>query len=62
MAANESNGMYSTGKLAKALGISTGKVKKLLASLGLEPDAVKGNCKYYSSEALSKLEQALENG
>jgi len=54
--------MYSTGKLAKALGISTGKVKKLLASLELEPDAVKGNCKYYGSQALSKLEQALENG
>jgi hypothetical protein len=57
-----SNEMYSTGKLAKALGISTGKVKKLLASLELEPDAVKGNCKYYSSEALGKLEQSLENG
>jgi hypothetical protein len=51
--------MYTAAKLAEALGVSRGKVKKLLASLEIEPDQVKRNCKYYGSQTLKKLEAAL---
>jgi hypothetical protein len=51
--------MYTAAKLAEALGVSQGKVKKLLASLEIEPDQVKRNCKYYGSQTLKKLEAAL---
>jgi hypothetical protein len=51
--------MYTAGKLAKALGVSQGKVKKLLASLEIEPDEVKRNCKYYGGATLEKLKAAL---
>ena len=50
--------MYTTGKLAEALGISAGKVKKLLDELKVKEDAVKGVCKYYGEAALKKLKAA----
>jgi hypothetical protein len=37
--------LYTTGKLAEALGISAGKVKKLLDELKVKEDSVKGACK-----------------
>ena len=51
--------MYTAGKLAEALGVSQGKVKKLIAALQVEPDEVKRNCKYYGSETLERLKVAL---
>ena len=51
--------MYTAAKLAKALGVSQGKVKKLQASLEIEPDDVKRNCRYYGGQTLKKLEAAL---
>jgi len=54
------NEMYTAGKLAKELGVSQGKVKKLLAALDIQPDEVKRNCKYYGSATLEKLKAALE--
>ncbi|MGA2640839.1 MAG: hypothetical protein ABSG21_08030 [Spirochaetia bacterium] len=47
--------LYTTGKLAEALGISAGKVKKLLDELKVKEDAAKGACKYYGEAALKKL-------
>ncbi len=46
---------YSPAKLAEALGVSAGKVKKLIAELKIKEDEVKGVCKYYGEAALKKL-------
>ena len=54
--------MYTAGKLAKALGISQGKVKKLIEAQGIEPGEVKRGCKYYGPVTLEKLKAALEEG
>jgi hypothetical protein len=50
--------LYTAGKLAEALGISAGKVKKLLDELKIKEDSVKGVCKYYGEAALKKLKTA----
>jgi hypothetical protein len=52
--------LYTTGKLAEALGISAGKVKKLIDELKIKEDSVKGVCKYYSDAALKKLKSAAK--
>ncbi len=59
MAAEKSAELYTAGKLADALGVSQGKVKKLLAAQSIQPDEVKRGCKYYGSETLEKLRAAL---
>ena len=56
----EKETLYTSGKLAKALGISAGKLKKLMAALEVEPCQVKGRCKYYDDETLAKLRLELE--
>jgi len=52
--------LYTAGKLAEALGIPPGKVKKLLDELKVKEDAVKGPCKYYGEAALKKLKAAFK--
>jgi hypothetical protein len=52
--------MYTAGKLAKELGVSQGKVKKIIESEGIEPDEVKRNCKYYGKETAEKIKTLLE--
>ncbi len=52
--------LYSPAKLAESLGISAGKVKKLIDELKLQPDSVKGACKYYGDAALKKLKAAAK--
>ncbi len=52
--------LYSTGKLAEALGLPAGKVKKLIDELKVKEDAVKGVCKYYGEAALKKLKAAAK--
>ncbi len=52
--------LYTTGKLAEALGISVGKVKKLIDELKVKEDSVKGICKYYGETALKKLRAAAK--
>ena len=59
MATDKGGEMYSTGKLAAALGVSPGKVKKFLEAEGIQPDSVKGNCKYYGAAAMEKAKAAL---
>lgn len=61
MATHESE-MYTAGKMAEALGVSQGKVKKIIAALEIEPDEVKRNCKYYGAESMEKVKAALEQG
>ncbi len=52
--------MYTAGKLAKLLGVSQGKVKKIIEAEGIDPDEVKRNCKYYSGETAEKIKALLE--
>jgi hypothetical protein len=53
---------YTAGKLAEALGVSAGKVKKLLEENGIKEVAAKGPCKYYDDAALKKLKAAVKKG
>jgi len=52
--------MYTAGKLAEKLGVSQGKVKKIIEAANIEPDEVKRNCKYYSEATAEKIKGMLE--
>lgn len=52
--------MYSAGKLAKKLGVSQGKLKKIIEAEDIEPDEVKRGCKYYSAATAEKIKALLE--
>jgi predicted transcriptional regulator len=52
--------MYTAGKLAKLLGVSQGKVKKVIEAEGIEPDEVKRNCKYYGEATAEKIKALVE--
>lgn len=52
--------MFTAGKLAEALGISQGKVRKLITEHAIEPDEIKRNCKYYGSVTLKKLKAEVQ--
>ena len=54
--------MYTAGKLAEKLGVSQGKVKKIIEAENIEPDEVKRNCKYYGEETAAKIKALLEKG
>jgi uncharacterized protein (UPF0254 family) len=54
--------MYTAGKLAEKLGVSQGKVKKVIEAEKIEPDEVKRGCKYYSEATASKIKQLLAKG
>ncbi len=46
----------SAGAMAKELGVSPAKVKKILG----EPDFVKSNCGYYYTERTAAVKEALD--
>jgi predicted transcriptional regulator len=52
--------MYTAGKLAEKLGVSQGKVKKIIEAEKIEPDEIKRNCKYYSEATAQKIKALLE--
>jgi plasmid maintenance system antidote protein VapI len=52
--------MLTAGKMAEALGVSQGKVKKLIEEFGIEPDEIKRGCKYYGSSTLKKLKAEVQ--
>ena len=54
--------LYTAGKLAEKLGVSQGKVKKIIEAENIEPDEVKRNCKYYGEETAAKIKALLEKG
>ena len=56
----EKSDLLTAGKMAKALGVPDGKVKKAIESLGIKPEVKKGACNYYSREALAKIKNALK--
>jgi len=59
--AKKTDGMYSAGKIGKAIGVSAPKVKKAIEKLGLEPDLVYCGCNYYTEDTKNKIEKAVEN-
>jgi hypothetical protein len=54
--------MYTAGKLAEKLGVSQGKVKKVIEAEKIEPDEVKRGCKYYSGATAAKIKAVLDKG
>ena len=49
----------TAGNIAKELGVSDGKIKKLIQELGLQPVAKKGVCSYYARDVLVKIKEKL---
>lgn len=56
---NEKTELMTTGNIAKELGVSDTKVKKLIKELGIKPVTKKGVCNYYSRDVLAKMRAAL---
>jgi len=54
--------MYTAGKLAEKLGVSQGKVKKIIEAEKIEADEVKRGCKYYSEATAGKIKTLLAKG
>ena len=54
--------MYTAGKLAEKLGVSQGKVKKIIEAEKIEADEVKRGCKYYSEATAEKIKALLAKG
>lgn len=53
--------MLTAAKLAEALEVSPGKVKKLIEQLDIKPDDVQRGCKYYGPATLGTLKAKLKN-
>jgi biotin operon repressor len=60
MATDQAGTMLTAAKLAESLGVSQGKVKKLLDELKIQPDDVQRGCKYYGPATQKKLKAALK--
>ena len=52
--------LLTAGSIAKELGVSDAKVKKVIKELAIEPKAKKGVCSYYSRDALADIKAALK--
>jgi hypothetical protein len=53
--------LLTTGKIAERLGVSQGKVSKVVKEKGLEPDAKKGACGYYGPDKVKLIADALKS-
>lgn len=60
MATSNGGEMFTAGKLAEALGVSQGKVRKLIQEYEIEPDEIKRGCKYYGTITLNKLKAEVQ--
>jgi len=52
--------MLSAGKWAKELGIAEANFKKAIKESGVEPDAKKGACAYYSRKTAEKIAKKIK--
>lgn len=52
--------LLSAGKIAQALDVTPKKIKEAIEKAGVEPDSVKGSCKYYGPKTVEKIKAALE--
>jgi hypothetical protein len=58
--ANENSTLLTAGAIAKQLGVTDAKVKKVITEIGLVPTAKKGCCNYFDAEAVQKLQAVLK--
>ena len=58
--ANEKSILLTAGKIALQLGVSGGAVSKVIKTLGIKPDLVKGGCNYYGTDAIKKVKTAIK--
>lgn len=56
----EKEKLLTTGNIAKELGVSDAKIKKIITELGIKPATKKGVCNYYSGDMLGKIKAALK--
>ena len=52
--------LLTAGKVAKELDVPQKLVKLAIEELGLEPDVVKGNCKYYTRVTVDKIKDKIQ--
>lgn len=52
--------LFTAGKLAEQWGVSATKIKKAIEKSGVQPDAKKGACSYFTKETAEKIKKALE--
>ena len=52
--------LLTAGGVAKELGVSDAKVKKVIKELAIEPKAKKGACNYYSRDVIKKIKVAIK--
>jgi len=52
--------LLTAGKVAAALGVPPGQVKKAIEKAGLKPSVVKGGCSYYDDAAVAKIKANLK--
>lgn len=52
--------LMTAATMAKELGVSEAKVKKAITELGLQSEAKKGVCNYYSADTLKKIKASLK--
>jgi hypothetical protein len=58
--ATEKKDLLTAGSIAKELGVSDAKVKKVIKELAIEPKMKKGVCSYYSRDALADIKAAVK--
>lgn len=51
--------LMTVGKLAKELNVPEKKIKEAIEKAGIQPDVVKGACKYYAPASVEKIKAAL---
>ena len=54
------DGLLTAGTIAKEIGVSDTKVKKVIKDLALEPVMKKGVCSYYGRDALDLIKAKLK--
>jgi hypothetical protein len=52
--------LLTAGKVAAALGVSQGQVKKAIEAAGVKPSIVKAGCSYYDDVCVEKIKKALK--
>lgn len=52
--------LLTAGKIAERLGVSAGKVSKVIKEQGIEPDQKKGACGYFGPAKVRQIEEAVK--
>ena len=52
--------MLTGKKISEKLSVSPSKVTKYIKENNIQPDQVRGNCKYYGPKTVKQIEKALK--